>query len=94
MSLCRANICKKIGGDKWLHTMASPPLNTLVTLVIVVLVSCLAQTQSASSEPLVFTNQFLVRLHGTPSKEAVHRVAKRHGFVNLGPVSCSRYCHI
>jgi hypothetical protein len=35
----------------------------------------------------VFTNSFLVRLHGEPGDEVAHRVASRNGFENLGPVS-------
>jgi hypothetical protein len=42
-------------------------------------------TQQVSGE--VFTNSFLVRLHGEPGNEVAHRVANRNGFENLGPVS-------
>ncbi|XP_023709107.1 neuroendocrine convertase 2 [Cryptotermes secundus] len=41
-------------------------------------------TQKVSGE--VFTNSFLVRLHGEPGNEVAHRVASRNGFENLGPV--------
>jgi hypothetical protein len=42
-------------------------------------------TQQVSGE--VFTNSFLVRLHGEPGNEVAHQVASRNGFENLGPVS-------
>jgi hypothetical protein len=35
----------------------------------------------------VFTNSFLVRLHGEPGTEVAHQVANRNGFENLGSVS-------
>ena len=35
----------------------------------------------------VFTNSFLVRLHGEPGNEVAHQVATRNGFENLGSVS-------
>jgi hypothetical protein len=35
----------------------------------------------------VFTNSFLVRLHGEPGNDVAHQVATRNGFENLGPVS-------
>jgi hypothetical protein len=41
--------------------------------------------QQVSGE--VFTNSFLVRLHGEPGNEIAHQVASRNGFENLGPVS-------
>jgi hypothetical protein len=46
-------------------------------------------TQQVSGE--VFTNSFLVRLHGEPGNEVAHRVASRNGFENLGPVSVTRF---
>jgi hypothetical protein len=42
-------------------------------------------TQKVSGE--VFTNSFLVRLHGEPGNDVAHLVASRNGFENLGPVS-------
>jgi hypothetical protein len=41
--------------------------------------------QQVSGE--VFTNSFLVRLHGEPGNEVAHQVATRNGFENLGSVS-------
>lgn len=41
--------------------------------------------QQVSAE--VFTNSFLVRLHGEPGNGVANRVATRNGFENLGPVS-------
>lgn len=42
-------------------------------------------------EPLdesnVITSSFLVRLHGDPKPERAHTIAKRNGFVNLGPIN-------
>lgn len=35
----------------------------------------------------VFTNSFLVRLHGAPGKLVADQVARRNGFNNHGPVS-------
>ncbi|XKL59417.1 hypothetical protein PGB90_000433 [Kerria lacca] len=34
----------------------------------------------------IFTNSFLVKLHGDPEKSLVDQVARRNGFVNHGPV--------
>ena len=53
--------------------------------------------QQVSAE--VFTNSFLVRLHGEPGNEVAHQVATRNGFENLGSVSvgcfvvCLSVCH-
>jgi hypothetical protein len=41
--------------------------------------------QQVSGE--VFTNSFLVRLHGEPGNDVAHQVANRNGFENLGSVS-------
>lgn len=35
----------------------------------------------------VFTNSFYVEIHGNPSVNEIHKLAKRSGFINLGPVS-------
>jgi hypothetical protein len=51
------------------------------SLVLAVFLS----TQQVSGE--IFTNSFLVRLHGEPGNDVAHRVASRNGFENLGPVS-------
>jgi hypothetical protein len=51
------------------------------SLVLAVFLS----TQRVSGE--VFTNSFLVRLHGEPGNDVAQRVASRNGFENLGPVS-------
>lgn len=37
----------------------------------------------------IFTNSFLVRLHGSPGKHVAEQVAKRNGFDSHGPVSTS-----
>ena len=52
----------------------------------VVLVIVVASVPQVTGD--VFTNSFLVRLHGNPGNDVAHQVAKRNGFDNLGPVSC------
>lgn len=51
---------------------------------LAVVASCLT---SASGPKEIFTNQFYVELEKELPNSQVHSLAKRHGFVNLGPVS-------
>lgn len=44
---------------------------------------------SYGSPKEIFTNQFYVELEKELPNSYVHSLAKRHGFVNLGPVSVS-----
>ena len=59
------------------------------------LVMCFVSTSatgipSKSEGPAeVFTNHFYVELEKELPQSQVHRLAKRHGFVNLGPVRYS-----
>lgn len=47
----------------------------------------LTWTVSGAGPREVFTNQFYVELEKDLPNSEVHSLAKRHGFVNLGPVS-------
>lgn len=52
------------------------------------IVACLIVfSKSVSCE--VFTNSFLVKLHGEPGNEVANQIALRNGFENVGPVSHS-----
>lgn len=59
----------------------------LVSLLWVVMTALTASTVSAAGPREVFTNQFYVQLQNDLPSSEVHSLAKRHGFVNLGPVS-------
>lgn len=41
----------------------------------------------ATAAPDIFTNSFYVKLRGAHTDDIAHQLAKRNGFVNLGPVS-------
>lgn len=60
----------------------------LVGLCAILLVPATSATSSSSVQtPEVFTNTFHVRFTRDVSHHTAHQIAKRHGFVNLGPVS-------
>lgn len=93
-----AAICERVNDDDSDHNgrQRSPKTAMMACrLVNLVLVGLLAFWLDAACHRLavsaaggeVFTNSFLVRLAGSPTKEIAHQVAKRNGFVNLGPVS-------
>ncbi|XP_017300410.1 neuroendocrine convertase 2 [Diaphorina citri] len=53
------------------------------------LAACLVLlSKFASGE--VFTNSFLVRLHGEPGNEVANQIASRNGFENVGPILKSK----
>ena len=69
---------------------------TCITLLLST-ISLLSLTFSASaSGPTrdVFTNHFYVELEKELPLHEVHSLAKRHGFVNLGPVSNIHSIHL
>lgn len=57
-------------------------LEPLVVLALLSLASCLIE---ATKE--VATNSFYVKIHGPDGAEAAHKIARRNGFHNVGPVS-------
>ncbi|XP_013774265.1 neuroendocrine convertase 2 [Limulus polyphemus] len=59
-------------------------LGLAAVAVLIVLSAGLIELGAASPE--VFTNSFLVRLIGDHGNDVAHQVAKRNGFINLGPV--------
>lgn len=66
-------------------------------LFFIILTSILIELSlCVKSDREVFTNSFLVRLKGNYGHEVANHIAKRNGFVNLGPVSISKlfYVHI
>ena len=58
-----------------------PIMTTWISLISIGV--CFAALKAVQADE-VLTNHFLVKVHG--GHEAAHRIAKRHGFVNLGPV--------
>lgn len=66
---------------------------TMTNFVLILATVCLLSLAlSASASGLtrdVFTNHFYVELEKDLPLHEVHSLAKRHGFVNLGPVSTS-----
>jgi hypothetical protein len=63
---------------------------SIIDMVIVGLffgLIALTSTTSGAGPREVFTNHFYVELEQNFPSSEVHRLAKRHGFVNLGPVS-------
>lgn len=81
------------------RTLAPVPM-TLVLVVVVIAsvwlqpVLTIQQVHSPQQQPdEVFTNSFHVRFVRDVDHQEAHKVAKRHGFVNLGPVlgSASEY---
>lgn len=56
-----------------------------LTLLLVALCTLLAPCLAANH---VFTNDFIVKIQGGDN-ELAHRVARRNGFINRGPVSSS-----
>lgn len=49
----------------------------------------LAFVSDVSSLGDVFSNSFLVRFRRNVEQHEAHKIADKHGFVNMGPVSCS-----
>ena len=60
-------------------------LEPLVVLALLSLASCLIE---ATKE--VATNSFYVKIHGPDGADAAHKIARRNGFHNVGPVSASQ----
>lgn len=58
----------------------------------VLIVNSIYSIETVLSSPEVFTNSFYVQVDGSLSKNDVHDLAKRSGFVNLGPVSYESLC--
>lgn len=59
-------------------------------MIVSLFLGLMSLTASSSAGPReVFTNQFYVQLDKELPSSHVHSLAKRHGFVNLGPVSTS-----
>ena len=55
-------------------------------LALVAILAVAATSVSASKE--VATNSFYVKIHGDPDQpDLAHKIARRNGFHNLGPVS-------
>ena len=61
-------------------------LKHLQPLVILALLS-LALVEATKE---VATNSFYVKIHGPDGAEAAHKIARRNGFHNVGPVSISK----
>uniref|UniRef100_A0A8D8UDW2 Neuroendocrine convertase 2 n=1 Tax=Cacopsylla melanoneura TaxID=428564 RepID=A0A8D8UDW2_9HEMI len=56
--------------------------NIMLTVVLAVVSLCLVKSVRCE----VFTNSFLVKLHGQPGNEVAHTIALRNGFENIGPL--------
>lgn len=58
------------------------------------LLACAEQLSYEYVEPFdessIITSSFLVRLNGDHDQEKAHKIAKRNGYINLGPVANSR----
>ncbi|XP_015793535.1 neuroendocrine convertase 2 [Tetranychus urticae] len=55
-------------------------INLIVTLIsIICIINCVICNQ-------VFTNSFYVHLNGPYGSDVAHRIAQKHGFINLGPL--------
>ena len=58
-----------------------------MVLAVAVLVLALVTTTSEATKE-VATNSFYVRIHSDPNvPDLAHKIARRNGFHNLGPVS-------
>ena len=62
------------------------PVDMMLVGLLFGLIS-LADRATGAGPREVFTNQFYVELQKDLPLNDVHTLAKRHGFVNLGPVS-------
>lgn len=62
-------------------------VNYFLGQFLVLLLNGICSIEIVVSSPEVFTNSFYVQVDGSLSRNDVHNLAKRTGFVNLGPVS-------
>ena len=66
--------------------MSSTEVNAQEGGALVAILAVAATSVSASKE--VATNSFYVKIHGDPDQpDLAHKIARRNGFHNLGPVS-------